>query len=554
MRLILFLLKASWPVVLLAGVIGGISGGASMALVIMILRTLRAPDGSTSTVIALFAALCGVVLLTRICSQAVLSWLTQNTISRLRIGLCRRILESPLKHLEGIGTPKLLNTLTGDVNVVSQAMNGVPVLGINLVILACGGVYLGMLSMSLLVAAVLFGVFGVASYWYSSRSAGKYVRRSREAQDVLFSHIRGLIEGVKELKMHHDRRRVFVDQVVQADSEVRGSKFIGDCLHDAAISWGRLAFFVAIGLLLFLWPRITHVDSETLTGYALTIMYLMSPLEQIIGWLPFLAWASGSVAQIEKLGLMLDQEEPNAKMIPPTVEPVKNWSQIDFAGVTHTYHREGRNHGFELGPIDLSVRKGEIVFIIGGNGSGKTTLGKLITGLYSPENGEVRLDERPITAGNLENYRQLFSVVFDDAMVFESLWGLDSIDLDKRAGEYLRELELDHVVTVTGGTFSTVKLSRGQRKRLALLTAYLEDRPIYVFDEWAADQDPVFRKIFYLRLLPELKRRGKTVVAITHDDRYFAHADRIIKLEEGKVVDTFRHEQTSDARLEPTRA
>ncbi len=137
----------------------------------------------------------------------------------------------------------------------------------------------------------------------------------------------------------------------------------------------------------------------------------------------------------------------------------------------------------------------------------------------------------------------MFSVVFDDAVIFEGLWGLKSADLDQRAQEYLRQLELSHVVTVSDGVFSTTKLSRGQRKRLALVTAYLEDRPIYLFDEWAADQDPMFRKIFYQRLLPELKSRGKTVVAVTHDDRYFAVADCVIKLEEGKVVQALRHER-----------
>ena len=196
-----------------------------------------------------------------------------------------------------------------------------------------------------------------------------------------------------------------------------------------------------------------------------------------------------------------------------------------------------------LGPIDVTIHRGQIVFIIGGNGSGKTTLAKLITGLYLPESGELRLDGQAITPSNREGYRQLFSVVFDDAMVFEGLWGLKAADLDQRAQEHLRALELGHVVTVSGGVFSTTKLSRGQRKRLALVTAYLEDRPIYLFDEWAADQDPMFRKTFYQRLLPELKSRGKTVVAVTHDDRYFAVADRVIKLEEGKVVQTLRHER-----------
>jgi putative ATP-binding cassette transporter len=356
-----------------------------------------------------------------------------------------------------------------------------------------------------------------------------------------------LIEGIKELKMHHARRREFLDDVLRpAEWAARNSQFIGDGLNNAAIAWGRLAFFVAIGLLLFTGRTFFAIDAATLVAYVLTILYLMSPLEQIMGWLPFLGWATASVSQIERLGLMLDEKEPETLM-PKTIAP---WRQIDLFGVTHTYHREGQPHDFVLGPIDLTLVPGEIVFIIGGNGSGKTTLGKLITGLYAPENGEIQLDGQSIDADNREDYRQLFSVVFDDAVVFDSLWGLDAADLDRRAREYLCQLELDHKVTVTDGTFSTVNLSRGQRKRLALLTAYLEDRPIFVFDEWAADQDPVFRKIFYLRLLPELKQRGKTVLAITHDDRYFAHADRIVKLEVGQVVETFSHEALQEAELE----
>ncbi|MCY2994486.1 MAG: cyclic peptide export ABC transporter [Planctomycetota bacterium] len=538
MNLILFLTRASWRIVLLACLVGGASGAASVTLVALILHTLRAPDASTWSLVGLFAALCTIVLATQVGSHLLLSRLTKNTVSKLRIGLCTQVLEAPLKNLEEIGFPRLLGSLTGDVTVISQAMNGIPVLGVNAVILVCGGIYLGSLSLSLLAGTLVFGTLGVASYWYSSRWAEKYVRRARTEQDVLLKHVRELIEGVKELKMHHDRRRVFVDQILQSETLVRESQFAADGLYHAAISWGRLTFFVAVGLLLFAWPRFSPVEASTLTGYALTIMYLMAPLEQIIGWLPFAAWASSSVSQIERLGLMLDQTDRE----PAVLTPIPAWEQIEFTGVTHTYRRDGQPHGFVVGPLDLTLRAGEIVFIIGGNGSGKTTLGKLITGLYVPEAGEIRLDAQPITASNRESYRQLFSVVFDDAVIFDSLWGLNAAGLDQRAREYLGQLELDQAVTVTDGTFSTTALSRGQRKRLALLTAYLEDRMIYVFDEWAADQDPVFRRIFYLQLLPELKRRGKTVVAITHDDRYFASADRVVKLEEGKMVETPRSE------------
>jgi putative ATP-binding cassette transporter len=148
------------------------------------------------------------------------------------------------------------------------------------------------------------------------------------------------------------------------------------------------------------------------------------------------------------------------------------------------------------------------------------------------------LDAQPITSINRESYRQLFSAVFDDVVLFDSLMGIDIANLDGQARDYLRELKLDRVVTVKDGVFSTTDLSRGQRKRLALLTAYLEDRPIYVFDEWAADQDPLFKKLFYLKLLPDIRSRGKAVVAITHDDRYFSAADRVIKLEDGRVADS----------------
>src|SRR5688500_9922608 len=167
-----------------------------------------------------------------------------------------------------------------------------------------------------------------------------------------------------------------------------------------------------------------------------------------------------------------------------------------------------------LGSTDASLQPGEVVFIAGSNGSGKSTLAKIITGLYPPESGEIRLDGKVINDRNRDDYRQLFSAVFADFYLFENLIGLEKSGLDAQAREYLAELHLDHKVKVKDGALSTTALSQGQRKRLALLTAYLEDRPIYLFDEWASDQDPMFKEIFYTQILPDLKSRGKTVIAI----------------------------------------
>jgi len=202
----------------------------------------------------------------------------------------------------------------------------------------------------------------------------------------------------------------------------------------------------------------------------------------------------------------------------------------------HRYHREREDDSFMLGPISLTMGPGELVFLIGGNGSGKSTLAKVITGLYPPAGGEIRLNGTVIGDQNRDDYRQCFSTVFSDYFLFERIVGTGGADGDRRAREYLERLHLNHKVSIKDGAFSTTQLSQGQRKRLALLCAYIEDRPFYLFDEWASDQDPLFKDVFYTQLLPELRSLHKAVLVITHDDRYFDRADRLIKLDYGKIT------------------
>ncbi|MEU8895593.1 ATP-binding cassette domain-containing protein [Nocardia sp. NPDC048505] len=197
----------------------------------------------------------------------------------------------------------------------------------------------------------------------------------------------------------------------------------------------------------------------------------------------------------------------------------------------------GADEGFHLGPLDLVFEPGQISFVVGGNGSGKSTLAKIVTGLYVPRTGRLTLNGEQIDHENIEWFRQNSSAVFTDFHLFEDYLGFDRPDLDGEVRRYLTELQIAHKVTVENGRLSTLDLSQGQRKRLALLTALLEDRAIYVFDEWAADQDPKFRDVFYREILTELKQRGKTVIVITHDDRYFDCADQLVKLDFGRVAE-----------------
>jgi putative ATP-binding cassette transporter len=261
---------------------------------------------------------------------------------------------------------------------------------------------------------------------------------------------------------------------------------------------------------------------------------MMTPVASILNALPDIGRAHVALKKVEALELSLAAHTTEGDGSTPLPAPVSSWKRLEVLGVTYTYYREKEDRSFILGPADLTFRAGELVFLIGGNGSGKTTLAKLLVGLYVPEAGEIRWHGQSITDDNRESYRQHFSAVFSDFYLFDSLLGLDTVKLDIRARDYLVQLQLNHKVQVEDGRLSTLDLSQGQRKRLALLTAYLEDRSFYVFDEWAADQDPLFKQFFYLQLLPELQARDKTVLVITHDDQYFQMADRCLKLEEGK--------------------
>lgn len=535
MKLIYFLLRSSWRMLAIAVITGFLSGGSSASLIALISHAVsHSPNWSVKSIAWGFVGLAIVALTTSIISQVMLIRLSQNAIFQLRMRLSRQILSSQLSHLEKLGNPRLLATLTEDVQAVANAVNVIPFLCIDLAIAVGCLLYVTWLSWVVLLMVLGLSVVALGSCQWLLKRGGQFLTLAREDQDLLFKHLRTITEGVKELKLHHQRRQAFLSKDLQATvAAFRRHNVRGLTLFATTSSWGRLVFFLAIGFVLFALPNLITISPQTLSAYILTFTYLMMPMDNIVNNLPFISKASVALQKIETLGLSL-ASRAEVPTVPPA--PKSSWRSLELKGVTHTYQRDREDSSFTLGPIDLTFYPKELVFIVGGNGSGKSTLAKLVTGLYIPEAGEIWFDGQLITSENQEWYRQHFSAVFSDFYLFEQLLGLDNPDLDTQAQEYLKQLQLDRKVKVDNGKLSTTALSQGQRKRLALLTAYLEDRPIYLFDEWAADQDPPFKEIFYTQFLPELRDKGKTVLVISHDDRYFHLADRIVKLEHGQVV------------------
>lgn len=541
LRVIVLLLRLSKDVahsrvlvatIILAGLICGLSNTLLIATINSTLNNTGAAPAST--LVLTFGALCLALASLRFVSTALLVHLMKKVMVSLRLRLCRKILSAPLRLLEQHGSHRLIATLTDDVPSIANAYVFLPLICMNFAILFGCLIYMCWLSPLLLVAALGFMVIGIISHQLPVMKALRYFSRSREATDVVFKHLRGLIEGIKELKMHRRRRHAFYSELLEPRIRAQQQdNATGEIIWAAAGSWGQILFFIFIGLVLFLAPVLTRPDSMVLTGYTLTVMYMMGPLEFVLNFVPNLTRANVAMKKIDALTDSLDERPVVEAVADPEARP--SWNLIELSGIQHAYRRENEEAEFSLGPIDLSISRGELVFITGGNGSGKTTLAKLLVGLYIPQQGEIRLDGQAITDELRDNYRQLFSVVFSDFFLFENLLGLSDFNIDTKAQEYLAKLQLDRCVQIEEKMFSTLELSQGQRKRLALLTAYLEDRPIYVFDEWAADQDPQFKEIFYFELLARLKAKGKTAIVISHDDRYYHVADRVIKLNYGLI-------------------
>jgi len=511
-----------------------LSGACNMGLIALVSAALTSTR-STKTLMWAFVGLGVGKIVTTFVSQSLLASFAQGAVANLRRELIRKILTVPLRRLEEIGTPRLLVALTDDVFNITQALLAIPIVFVNLAMLLGGAAYLGWLSWKILLGAFVLILMGAFVYRLMVRSAFHCLNQAREEEDRLFGYFRALTEGIKELKLHRNRRGSFLTQNVQTTTEAFQKHNVGaEVRFIAAQNWSHFLFFALIGLILFLLPAISHVSPKTLTGYVITTLYLMGPLAGVMSSLSLFGRANVALQKVDELGLSLAQGSTEECPVDQGESEI-TFENLELVNVMHTYHREKDDSHFALGPINLRFRPGELVFLVGGNGSGKSTLAKIITGLYMPESGEIRLDGKPVTDKNRDDYRQLFSAVFADFYLFENLLGIHNRNVDEQAKMYLEQLHLSHKVKVKDGALSTTAVSQGQRKRLALLTAYLEDRAFYLFDEWAADQDPLFKDVFYTQLLPELKARGKTVLVISHDDKYFDVADRVIKLDYGKL-------------------
>lgn len=490
-----------------------------------------------------FSALVVLLLVTTFVSQYALTRLGHQFVYELRTKLVKQIIDTKVPQIDHLGSARLLASLSSDIQSITVAFVRMPEL-VQGVILSVGvALYLGWLSLPLL----LIVMFWIAmTIWISTilvKHVYTHLRELREINDLLYEDYQSIIDGRKELALNQYRaEKLYKNDFLNHAKSYQHRVIKSDTYHLSAVNWSNIMMFAAIGVV-FAVSNYLAIPMDIATTFSLTILFMQSPILHAVGAYPTLQTAQVALDKIQSLELAEYQPTFTTDIV------VNNWQSISFNDIDYRYAsidtdanevvvKENEHASDILKSVNLTLKRGDVVFLIGANGSGKSTLAKIITGIFTPRIGAVKIDSQLVDSQNNADYRQLFSAIFSDQHLFKQLIGREGQQPDEAlVNTWLHKLNLQDKVSVTDNQLSTDKLSQGQRKRLAMLIAVAEQKDILLLDEWAADQDPAFRRVFYQTLIPELKALGKTLFIISHDDGYFEHADRLLLMKEGRLIE-----------------
>jgi len=504
--------------------------------------------------LAQFSLLVLLLLVTTFLSQYALTRLGHRFVYELRTKLVKQIIDTTVPQIDHLGSARLLASLSSDIQSITVAFVRMPELVQGIILSVGVGLYLGWLSLPLLFI-VMFWI--VMTIWISTilvKHVYTHLTELREINDALYQDYQSIIEGRKELALNqHRAEKLYTDDFLAHAKSYEKTVTKSDTFHLSAVNWSNIMMFASIGIV-FAVANYLDIPMGVATTFSLTILFMQSPLLHAVGAYPTLQTAQVALEKIQSLELA--EHQPSFA----TDTVAQDWQSITLNNINYRYvgssshatdtavndnAQNSDNSANNQNPsnnilksVNLTLQRGDVVFLIGANGSGKSTLAKIITGIFTPTTGTVQVDGQSVNSENNADFRQLFSAIFSDQHLFKQLIGYEGNDPDEAlVSDWLHKLNLQEKVSVSDHKLSTDKLSQGQRKRLAMLIAVAEQKDILLLDEWAADQDPAFRRVFYQTLIPELKAMGKTLFIISHDDGYFEHADRLLLMKEGRLIE-----------------
>lgn len=500
-----------------------ISGLGNTAVILVVNNALKSSAAGRIKLVPYFILSLGIYIIGQIAVKGILSTMTNQIVADQRKKIISSLLKSTLESFERVRPEHIQTVLTDDIEKINEIGKIMVQVITNVVMVLAALCYLGYVNLMGMLLS-LFTIL-VATYIYhkTGQKSKKIWGEARDEKNRLMEMTNDLLYGYKDLKLNTLRKNAFQENIYGKCECCNEKRLKGDLAFVQTFILGELLFILVIGVVVFLFPVLgNHLEQMDIQVFVLVFLYLIGPVNGILTAIPKIIDFQICLKRINDIDNILVDESTENPILPDRFE------SLTLENIRYSY-KDNFDSGFQLGPISYTFQRGEIIFITGGNGSGKSTLLKILLGLYKGDSGEYYLNGKLIKENNI---RHLCSCVFSDYYLFDSIYGYQHNE--KELNEKIKYFGLEDKVFVNDNQLSGKELSTGQKKRLALILLMLEKRPIIMLDEWAADQDPEFREYFYHVILKELKKQQRCVIAITHDDKYFGIADKIIKLDIGK--------------------
>lgn len=523
-----------WKNIIFMAVVAGVANAGLLAVVNSAAQVIE-DEGLNYRIFAIYAVILIIFYITKRYSLVNSSKEVEKIIKNVRERISNKIIQSELLAMEKIDSSSIFTKLTRDTAVMSQSSLQITNAAESTIMIFFALLYILVIS-PISFFIILFATVIILRMFLSfSKMLNAELSKVDKVEEGFMTSLSSIVHGFKELKMNSKKKKDIAQENQAILTKLGDAKIRNSEKMVTYIMYGQMFLYFLLASIIFVVPHVSNEESSIIIQVTAITLFIMGPFSMVVNVSPMISRTNVAINNIYDLEKELDKESKETSIASDQLEIIEDFRNIQLQDAEFYYTNTQGERLFGVGPINLNIKQGETIFIVGGNGSGKSTIVKMLLGLYPPKKGSISVDSELIDEYNQQAYRDLFSIILTDFHLFDRFYGLEGVNR-KDVNKLLNEMQLQEKTKFINGRFTNINLSTGQKKRLALILSILEEKKIYVFDEWAADQDPEFRKYFYTKILKRLKDMGRTVIAVTHDDAYFNVADRVFKMEYGQML------------------
>ncbi len=478
----------------------------------------------------------------------IMATVSNDFAKNLRTDISKKINRLPLKYFDNHETGDILSRVTNDIDTMAQSMNQ------SLSSLVTNGtLFIGSIIMMFItnwimaLTAILASLFGFIFMGVILSKSQKYFTRRQEELGKLNAHIEEIYSGHNVVKAYNGEEKAIKEFDTLNDNLYdcnRKSQFLSGLMPPFMGFIGNFGY-VAVCVVGALLVKNNTISFGVIVAFMIYIRMFTNPLSQIAQAMTSL---QSTAAASERVFEFLDEEEMSSEEDIKTVLPnEKAKGKIEFRHVKFGYNSDKEI----IKDFNVKVNPGEKIAIVGPTGAGKTTMVNLLMKFYEITDGEILIDDIPISSLSRSNLHDLFVMVLQDTWLFDGTIG-ENLRFNKEnvSDEVLMDacekVGIDHLIkTLPGGLNAKISdndsISHGQKQLLTIARGLIENGPFLILDEATSNVDTRTEELVQKAM--DKLTVGKTSFIIAHRLSTIRNADLILVMNEGNIVEQGKHDE-----------